>query len=177
MFLSFLFFEDVLLVEFTYLVFTLMPGGVTIGNSGLCCCVLCLSSAIISLHLLSVGMNSVTDVAKKNCLAKNNLCNCCALTSKPMTMMSFSVVEYFAPQLEVKAMRKALDTTPQKLTNSKIWNHMPAGTAQRNRIYADQQMPVMLNYLTFSVNEVFLVPTLEFLIPSLEFLVPMFGIS
>ena len=122
-------------------------------------------------------MNSVTDVAKKNCLAKNNLCNCCALTSKPMTMMSFSVVEYFAPQLEVKAMRKALDTTPQKLTNSKIWNHMPVGTAQRNRIYADQQMPVMLNYLTFSVNEVFLVPTLEFLIPSLEFLVPMFGIS
>ena len=29
-----------------------MPGGVTVGDSGLCCCVLCLSSAIISLCLL-----------------------------------------------------------------------------------------------------------------------------
>ena len=89
-----------------------------------------------------------------------------------MTIMSFSVVEYFAPQLEVKAMRKALDTTPQKLTNSKIWNHMPVGTAQRNRIYAEQQKSVILNYLTFTINEVFLVPSLEFLVPSLEFLVP-----
>ena len=43
------FFEDVPLVEFIYLVDTCMPGGVTIGSSGLCCCVPCLSSAIISL--------------------------------------------------------------------------------------------------------------------------------
>ena len=33
------FFEDVPLVEFLYLVFTCMPGGVTVGDSGLCCCV------------------------------------------------------------------------------------------------------------------------------------------
>ena len=47
------FFEDVPLVEFIYLVFTRMPGGVTIGGSDLCCCVPCLSSAIISLCLVT----------------------------------------------------------------------------------------------------------------------------
>ena len=39
-------------MEFTYLVFTRMPGGVTVGNLGLCCCVPCLSSVIISVYLL-----------------------------------------------------------------------------------------------------------------------------
>ena len=43
------FFEDVPLVEFMYLAFTRMPGGVTVGDSGLCCCVPCLSSGIIFL--------------------------------------------------------------------------------------------------------------------------------
>ena len=43
------FFEDVPLVGFIYLVFTRMPGRVTVSYSGLCCCVPCLSSAIISL--------------------------------------------------------------------------------------------------------------------------------
>ena len=42
-------FEDVPLAEFTDLVFTCTPGGVTIG---LCCCVPCLSSAIVSQCLL-----------------------------------------------------------------------------------------------------------------------------
>ena len=37
------FFEDVPLVEFIYLVFTRMPGRVTVSYSGLCCCVPCLS--------------------------------------------------------------------------------------------------------------------------------------
>ena len=32
------FFEDVPLVKFIYLVFTRTPGGVTVGDSGLCCC-------------------------------------------------------------------------------------------------------------------------------------------
>ena len=45
-------FENVPLVEFIYLVFTGTLGGVTVGDSGLCCCVLCLSRAIISLYLL-----------------------------------------------------------------------------------------------------------------------------
>ena len=49
------FFEDYLLVEFICLVFTQTPGGVTVGDSGLCCCVPCLSSAIISLCLLIGG--------------------------------------------------------------------------------------------------------------------------
>ena len=49
------FFEDVPLVEFICLVFTQTPGGVTVGDSGLCCCVPCLSSAIISLCLLIGG--------------------------------------------------------------------------------------------------------------------------
>ena len=31
------FFEDVSLVEFMYLALTRMPGGVTVGDSGLCC--------------------------------------------------------------------------------------------------------------------------------------------
>ena len=43
---------DVPLVEFIYLVFTRTPGGATVGDSGLCCCVPCPSSAIISLGLL-----------------------------------------------------------------------------------------------------------------------------
>ena len=46
------FFEGVLLVLFIYLVFTRTPGGVTVGDSGLCCYVPCLSSAIISLCML-----------------------------------------------------------------------------------------------------------------------------
>ena len=45
------FFEDVPSVEFIYLVFTRTPGALTVGDSGLCRCVLCLSSAIISLCL------------------------------------------------------------------------------------------------------------------------------
>ena len=40
--------EVIPVVEFIYLVFTRMPGGVTVGNSGLCC-VPCLSSALMSL--------------------------------------------------------------------------------------------------------------------------------
>ena len=46
------FFEDVPLVELIYLVFTRTPGGVTVGDSGLCCRVPCLSSTITSLLLL-----------------------------------------------------------------------------------------------------------------------------
>ena len=49
--LGYLCFEDVPLVDFIYLVYTRTPGGVTVGDSGLCCCVPCLSSAI-SLCLL-----------------------------------------------------------------------------------------------------------------------------
>ena len=47
------FYEDVPLV-FIYLVFTPTPGGVTIGVSGLCCCVPFLSSAIIPLCLIAL---------------------------------------------------------------------------------------------------------------------------
>ena len=41
-----LFVENVPLVEFTYPAFTHVPGGVTIVDSGLCCCVPCLMNAI-----------------------------------------------------------------------------------------------------------------------------------
>ena len=60
------------LVEFIYLVFTRKPGGVTGGDSGLCCSVSCLSSAIISLCLLiknerqSCSDNST--LQRQNCL-------------------------------------------------------------------------------------------------------------
>ena len=46
------------LVEFMYLVFTRMPGGVTVDNSDLCRCAPCLSSAIISLRLLILSITS-----------------------------------------------------------------------------------------------------------------------
>ena len=52
------FFEHVPLVEFKYLVFTRIPGGDTVGDSGLCCCFPCLSSAIISLYLLILHKRS-----------------------------------------------------------------------------------------------------------------------
>ena len=42
------------LVEFIYLIFTRMPGGVTVGDLGLCCCVPCPSSAIISLRFTEI---------------------------------------------------------------------------------------------------------------------------
>ena len=45
LFCFFVCFEDVSLVEFIYLVFTRTPGGVTVGDSGLRCCIPCLSSA------------------------------------------------------------------------------------------------------------------------------------
>ena len=48
----FFFFEDVPLVEFMYPVFTGMPGGITVGDSGLCCRVPCLLSTISSFSLL-----------------------------------------------------------------------------------------------------------------------------
>ena len=52
------FFEDVPSVEFIYFVFTRTPGGVTVGDSGLRCCVPCLSSAIISLGLFILHKRS-----------------------------------------------------------------------------------------------------------------------
>ena len=52
-------FYEAVPLEFTYLVVTRMPGGVTEGDSGLCCCVPCLSSAIISLGLLILIMDLI----------------------------------------------------------------------------------------------------------------------
>ena len=42
-----------LLVEFIYIAFTCMPGGVTVDDSGLCCCFPCLLSAVNSLCVIS----------------------------------------------------------------------------------------------------------------------------
>ena len=44
--------EYIPLMEFIYLVFTRVPGGVTVGDSGLCCCIPCLSKAVIFLCLV-----------------------------------------------------------------------------------------------------------------------------
>ena len=55
------FLEDLPLVEFIYLIFARTPGGVTVGDSGLCCCVPCLSSAIIPLCLLILHKHSRPD--------------------------------------------------------------------------------------------------------------------
>ena len=60
------FFEDEPLVDFIYLVFARTPGGVTVGDSGLCCCVPCLSSAIISLCLvIQKGLSPFRIMLKK----------------------------------------------------------------------------------------------------------------
>ena len=53
-----------------YLVFTRMPSGVTVGNSGLCCCVPCLTRAIISPCLLNKNSskgnnNNINDIFRK----------------------------------------------------------------------------------------------------------------
>ena len=39
--------EDVPVVVFMFLVFTRMPGGVTVGDSGLCCCVSCVFDGML----------------------------------------------------------------------------------------------------------------------------------
>ena len=44
--------ENTPLVEFIYLVLNSTPGGVTVGNKGLCCCVFHLSSATMSFWLV-----------------------------------------------------------------------------------------------------------------------------
>ena len=44
------FYEDVPLMECMHLVFTRTPGGVTVGDSGLCCCVPSLPASVISVH-------------------------------------------------------------------------------------------------------------------------------
>ena len=41
--------EDLPLVEFMFLVFTRMPGGVTVGNSGLCRCVSCVFDGMLEI--------------------------------------------------------------------------------------------------------------------------------
>ena len=50
--------KDVPLVEFMHIVLTHMPGEITAGESGLCHCVPCLSSAIISLCLFILRQHS-----------------------------------------------------------------------------------------------------------------------
>lgn len=47
-------------------------------------------------------------------------------TSKPMTIHSFSVSLYFLPQADVKAIKKALVTTPAMFKNWRIPYHIPA---------------------------------------------------
>ena len=49
--------------EFIYLIFTRMPGEVTVVDSGLCCRIPCLSSAIISLCLLNLHRHSRSPVS------------------------------------------------------------------------------------------------------------------
>ena len=45
-------FKGVLLVWFMYRVFTCTPGGVTVGDSSLCCCACCMLSVVNFLCLL-----------------------------------------------------------------------------------------------------------------------------
>ena len=63
-------FEDVPLMECMYLVFTRMPGGVTVGDSGFCCCVFCLSSNIVSYYIfiLLTGECNLIELSCKTCL-------------------------------------------------------------------------------------------------------------
>ena len=64
-------------VELIYLVFTRTPGGVTVGDSGLCCCVPCLLSAINSLCLLILLKRSRPhSVADHNKFILRSTCKC-----------------------------------------------------------------------------------------------------
>ena len=87
------FFKAAPLLEFVYLVFTRMPGGVTVGDSGLCCCVPCPSSAIISLRLVILhkrsGPHSVWE-----CL------NPCSVSSP---LMAFPVLGCYGASLCINA--------------------------------------------------------------------------
>ena len=75
-----LFFWGCTLVEFIYLIFTRMPGGVTVGDLGLCCCVPCPSSAIISLCLSTLHKPSrphfVSDYNSSLWGQRVNVCMC-----------------------------------------------------------------------------------------------------
>ena len=62
-------------MEFIYLVFTRMPGGVTVCDSGLCCCVPCLSSAIKSLCLVIHKLYCQTTPL----VSDENMCVCVGL--------------------------------------------------------------------------------------------------
>ena len=63
-----------------YTAFPRMPGGVTVGDSGLCCCVPCLSSALISVCLSSLHKSckphSVSDYNTSLCGQRVNGCMC-----------------------------------------------------------------------------------------------------
>ena len=45
-----------------YRVFACMPGDVTVSDSGLCCCVPCLSGALFSFALVMAEVNNVRDI-------------------------------------------------------------------------------------------------------------------
>ena len=81
------FFEDVPLMEFTYLVFTRAPCGVIVGDSGLCCCVPCLSSTFNSRCLLSLNRHSWPSSVSYYCIINLlPLSHCIVLRIVPASM-------------------------------------------------------------------------------------------
>ena len=60
-------------MEFMYPVFTRMPAGVTIRDSGLCCCVPCLMSAITSLCLLIHQCTSIFPIVSTHLASFSNI--------------------------------------------------------------------------------------------------------
>lgn len=62
------------------------------------------------------------------------------VTSNPTTIQTCSVVLNVFPQLEVKATRKALDTTPQKFINVRMVYQVP--TTQNLNHFSQVLLPL-----------------------------------
>ena len=79
------FFEDVPSVEFIFPVFVRMPGGDIVCDSGLCCCVPYLMSAVTSLRLLIVqtvlARGTVEERATVHWSLPTGYCKRCIITT------------------------------------------------------------------------------------------------
>ena len=110
-------FENVPLVEFVYFVFTCMLGAVTVGDSGLCCCVPCLSSVIISLcwEKLSIIKTEHLNPSlycdgwwlRRNVLCKNRLLPCITFDQTTSKVLTGSVTPTCPSPVALSGFRKA----------------------------------------------------------------------
>ena len=109
------FWGDVLLVELMYVVFTRMLGGVTVGESGICCCVPCLSSATISLCLLGfvsfflcLSLLLIIKMSLPLCALNKKSSSCCLASPLNSTYGSSSAALCFTASPLVNSVHEAI---------------------------------------------------------------------